>query len=91
MYLYIPFFCSFGGWVLFLEHRMFLRLVPEVKLVLMPAFLRDALIWWESPGMYGMQANDLRSSLVRLTLRNGSSSKSSFVLDSTIAGVSFAL
>ena len=43
MYLYIPFFFSFGGWVLFLLQRTSLSLAADVKVTLAPAFVNALL------------------------------------------------
>ena len=85
VYLYIPFFFSFGAWVLFFPHSKSLRANPEVKFVFTPAFLREAFNWLAMVGTYLMQAKSLSSSLFNSTLRKGRISKSSFVWERRMA------
>ena len=91
VYLYIPFFFSFGACVLFFPHSMFLRVVPDVKVVLIPAFLREALSWLEIVGMYWMHAYSLSSSLFRSTPQKGSMSNRSLVWRSSMTCSCFCL
>jgi hypothetical protein len=57
--LYTPFFCSLGAKVLFLERMMLASFVSDLNYVLHPALFRVLLSWLESPGIKGMQADDI--------------------------------
>ena len=70
---------------------MFLREVPEVKVVLTPAFLSVARNWGAISGTYVMQAKSLSSSLEMLKKRKGNSSKRDFVRASVAAWTHFSL
>ena len=55
---------------------MLTNLVPDLKQVFTPALVSDLLSWYDRPpGIYGMHANGLYSSLNVLSSLNGSTSK----------------